>query len=245
VFGAWPSASGRSTGAAVIDVAARAGLRLHIPEDVTRRCCGMPYSSKGFPHAHEIALNLTIASLWESSHHGALPVVIDTSPCAYSLRNSEGLTAENQQRSRRMRIVDAVEYFASTVVPRLTVRRRAACVTLHPVCSLVKMGLTPELRLIVSTASERVFIPMSAGCCGFAGDRGWLVPELTASATAEEAAEVAAVASTGFYSSSRTCEIGLTRATGRPYESWIHLLDWATDSNCEAALKGGATNRVV
>jgi D-lactate dehydrogenase len=73
-----------------------------------------------------------------------------------------------------------------------------------------------------------VFVPPSSGCCGFAGDRGWLVPELTASATAPEAHDVAGVAAEGHYSSGRTCEIGMTRATGRPYRSWIHLLEEAT-----------------
>ena len=34
-------------------------------------------------------------------------------------------------------------------------------------------------------------MPDAVGCCGFAGDRGMLHPELTASASSEEAAEVA------------------------------------------------------
>jgi D-lactate dehydrogenase len=54
------------------------------------------------------------------------------------------------------------------------------------------------------------------------------VPELTEAATRIPAAEVRAVTADGHYSSSRTCEIGMSRATGRAYQSWIHLLDWAT-----------------
>jgi D-lactate dehydrogenase len=71
-------------------------------------------------------------------------------------------------------------------------------------------------------------VPRSAGCCGFAGDRGFLVPELTASATAAESREVLSGSFDGYYSSSRTCEIGLTRATGRPYRSFWYLLDEAS-----------------
>jgi D-lactate dehydrogenase len=67
-----------------------------------------------------------------------------------------------------------------------------------------------------------------AGCCGFAGDRGYLVPELTASATRQEAAEVRAANFDGHYSSSRTCEIGMTRATGSVYRSYLYLLERAT-----------------
>ena len=214
---------------AFVTVAARARVNLRVPgQRLAGTCCGMPYSSKGFPQAHAIAANATIEKLWEWSSGGALPIVTDTSPCTYSLRSGDGLTAENRGRLAAMRIFDAIEYFTQSVVPSLDVKRRAARVTLHPVCSVVKMGLTPQLTAIARACSESVFIPPSAGCCGFAGDRGWLVPELTASATQDAAAEVRAAPSDGYYSSSRTCEIGMSRATGFTYRSWIHLVEWAT-----------------
>jgi D-lactate dehydrogenase len=62
----------------------------------------------------------------------------------------------------------------------------------------------------------------------FAGDRGFLFPELTESATRREAEEVVATEHDGYFSSSRTCEIGMTRATGRVYRSYIYLLEQAT-----------------
>jgi D-lactate dehydrogenase len=67
--------------------------------------------------------------------------------------------------------------------------------------------------------------PPSATCCGFAGDRGFLHPELTEAATADEASELADREFDAYLSSNRTCEIGLTRATGRPYSSIAHLPD--------------------
>jgi D-lactate dehydrogenase len=219
---------GSSTAAQFVAVAARARLPLYIPADTDRHCCGQPYSSKGFPDAHAIALNATVAGLWDASRHGEIPIVVDTSPCTYSLRSREGLTPENCDRAARLRILDGVEFFATEVLPKLTIHRRAASVTLHPVCSLVKMGLAPQLTTIAAACSDRVFIPPSTGCCGVAGDRGWLLPELTAAATAAPAAEVRATPADGWYSSSRTCEIGMTRATGHTYRSWIHLLDWAS-----------------
>jgi len=74
-----------------------------------------------------------------------------------------------------------------------------------------------------------VLVPPSAGCCGFAGDRGLLVPELTASALRDEAAEIAALpADSVCVSTSRGCEVGLTRATGRPFRSLAQLLEEAT-----------------
>ena len=217
-----------SVPAALIEVAARAGLRLHIPRGIEQRCCGMPFGSKGFRQAQAIAVNAAVEDLWSASRDGTLPVAVDASPCAYALTSGEGLSSANRERLAQMRIVDAVEYFASTVLPRLTIAERDDLVVLHPVCSLVKMGNTAALTAVGSACSRQVFIPPSSGCCGFAGDRGFFVPELTESATRIPAAEVRAVAADGCYSSSRTCEIGMSRATGRPYRSWVLLLERAT-----------------
>jgi D-lactate dehydrogenase len=219
---------GPSVPAAMLAVAARAGLPLHIPDGIERRCCGMPFGSKGYADAQGASANATIEELWRASRDGLLPVVVDTSPCAYALTSGEGLTLENRDRLARMQVVDAVEFFRTTVLPSLPRFRRAGTVVLHPVCSLVKMGLGPALSAVAAACCEHVFIPPSSGCCGFAGDRGFLVPELTESATRIPAAEVRTVEADGHYSSSRTCEIGMARATGRNYRSWIHLLDWAS-----------------
>lgn len=213
---------------AFVTVAARAGAPLHVPGDVRGRCCGVPYSSKGFVAAHATAINATVARMWEWTRHGVLPVVIDTSPCTYNLRSGHDLTAENAERLSKMRVLDGVEFFADVVLPRLEIVRAPGSVTLHPVCSLLKLGLAPRLTRIAKACSEEVSVPLSAGCCGFAGDRGWLVPELTASATKWEAEEARAVGAHAHYSSSRTCEIGLTRSTGAIYRSFIFLLERAS-----------------
>jgi D-lactate dehydrogenase len=228
-LGALPGEAARlSVPAVMIAIAARAGVPLHIPCGIDRRCCGMPFGSKGYVDAQAIAANAAVSDLWTASKAGMLPVVVDTSPCAYALTSGEGLTPENRERLARMQIQDAVAFFGATVLPSLTLRRRAGTVVLHPVCSLVKMGNVPALTAVAAACSERIFVPPSSGCCGFAGDRGFLVPELTESATRAPAAEVRAITADGHYSSSRTCEIGMSRATGRPYQSWIHLLDWAS-----------------
>ena len=71
-------------------------------------------------------------------------------------------------------------------------------------------------------------MPDDWGCCGFAGDRGMLHPELTASATAREASEVAGGTFDAYASCNRTCEIGMTRATGHPYQHILEVLDATT-----------------
>lgn len=209
-------------------MAARAGRPVHIPFDAPGFCCGVPFSSKGYPDAHALVVNRSFERLWAWSDCGRLPVVIDTSPCAHGLQTCRpALTAENQARFDRLSIVDIVS-FVYELLPHLATRRVRRRAALHPVCSLVKAGLSEALAAVARACADEVLVPQDAGCCGFAGDRGFLVPELTAAATAREAGEVRAHACDGHYSSSRTCEIGLSRATGEAYESIVFLVEEAT-----------------
>ena len=78
---------------------------------------------------------------------------------------------------------------------------------------------------IAAACADDVVVPFDAGCCAFAGDRGLLHPELTASATAREAAEVRRGDYDAYLSSNRTCELGMSRATGHSYRHAIELLE--------------------
>jgi D-lactate dehydrogenase len=214
---------------ALVTLSVRAAAPVYIPDDVTGHCCGVPFSSKGFAEAHKVTVNRTIEKFWEWSDKGRLPVVVDTSPCTYGLTTSRAtLTPENQKKFDQLRILDSIVFVHDVLLPRLAVRRKAGSVALHPVCSVVKMNLTPKLEAVARASSEGVTVPVSAGCCGFAGDRGFLFPELTQSATRHEANEVRSQPHQGYFSSSRTCEIGMTRATGEVYRSFIYLLEEAT-----------------
>lgn len=228
-------------GRALAALAARAGVRLVVPGDAAGLCCGVAFSSKGFDAAHALAASRLIDRLWAWSDSGRLPIVIDTSPCVYGLLTSgDRLPAESRRRLARLHIADAVAFARDVLLPRLTIRRRARRVVLHPVCSVMKTGLASALEAVARAAADEVIVPGSAGCCGFAGDRGFLVPELTASATRALAAEVRAIEADGWYATSRTCEIGLTRATGRTYRSILYLLDEATREGAARPLLGGA-----
>ena len=81
---------------------------------------------------------------------------------------------------------------------------------------------------VAQACADSVVVPRDAGCCGFAGDRGFTHAELTASATKHEAREVKSQSYDGYFASSRTCEIGMTRSTGQVYRSFLYLLESAT-----------------
>jgi D-lactate dehydrogenase len=210
----------------LVDVSRRAGTPVWIPPSIEGTCCGMPFSSKGFDAAHDVCANRAIERLWGWSDNGSLPIVIDTSPCSWTLRTSrDSLSETNKKKFDGLRILDSVTFARDTVLSGLVIRRKLGKVALHPVCSMVKMGLTTALRDVAAACAEEVFIPVETGCCGFAGDRGFLLPELTDSATRIEAAEIRSRTFDGHYATSRTCEIGMERATGREWRSIWVLLD--------------------
>ncbi len=161
-----------------------------------------------------------VPALRRATDDGALPVVVDAASCTEGLvrlLDDEGIA-----------VVDAVAFVDSTVLPRLPAARRVPSLMIHPTCSSTQLGINPALLRVAAAAAEQVVQPEDCLCCAFAGDRGLLHPELTASATAPEARAVQAHPSTAYASVNRTCEIGMTRATGHPYRHVLEVLDDAT-----------------
>jgi D-lactate dehydrogenase len=242
IFG--PPAAGRETGGmpgkgapgwvveALVAVSARAGLPLWIPEDVIGSCCGLPWSSKGFGEAHRHKANEMVERLWSWSGEGALPIVVDAASCTGSIADpGDGvLGEENAEWLAQLEILDSVAWAHDRLLPWLDVGEKIGSATVHPTCATRHLGLAHRLQALAETLADDVYVPPTATCCGFAGDRGVSHPELTATATRPEASEVAGRHFDAHLSSNRTCEIGLERATGEPYESVILLLERLTRS---------------
>ncbi len=204
---------------AVAELAARAGVRLVLPTGVDDLCCGTPWSSKGLQDSARSVKQRTRAALEKAVAQaagpggGPVPVVCDAASC------TEGLVSAVDGPVR-----DVTEFAVDVLLPRLTVQRKVPRVVLHPTCSGTRSGATAALHALAAAVAEEVVVPEGWGCCAFAGDRGMLHPELTASATRREVEglrRLDPVPGTVYASSSRTCEIGMSRATG---EEYVHLV---------------------
>jgi D-lactate dehydrogenase len=214
---------------ALVDVSSRAGMPVWIPDDVAGTCCGLPWSSKGFAAAHREKASEMVERLWRWSGEGALPIVIDAASCTgAALEPGAGvLSEENAERLAKLELIDSVAW-ADRLLPWLEVSQRVGSATVHPTCATRHMGLAGRLRNLAAALADDVYVAPSATCCGFAGDRGISHPELTAAATAPQVEELAGRHFDAHLSNNRTCEIGLTRATGEPYESVVILLERLT-----------------
>ncbi|TYB59516.1 FAD-binding oxidoreductase [Nonomuraea sp. PA05] len=198
----------------------RAGVRLRVPEGIAGLCCGTPWSSKGYADGYAAMGERVRDALLKATDGGRVPVVSDAASCTEGFhRLVDAVPVE---------VLDAVAYTADRLLPHLAVKRRLPSLALHPTCSSTRLGLDAALRRIAEAVAEEVVVPDGWQCCAFAGDRGLLHPELTASATRDEAAAVRAGDFAGHASVNRTCELGLTRATGKQYQHLLELLDRAT-----------------
>jgi D-lactate dehydrogenase len=118
-----------------------------------------------------------------------------------------------------------------TLLPKLKVQHKS--IAIHPVCSIYHLGLVNKLQMLGEALAETAATPIYATCCAFAGDRGFLHPELTRSATSEEAQELDCQQHDHYLCSNRTCELGLNLATGKDYQSVIFLVDELTRPQAE------------
>lgn len=207
--------------AAVQELCALAGVDLVVPEGIDAVCCGTPWSSKGYADGHAAMRDRVAAVLASTPGIDSLPIVVDASSCA------EGVAKLLDGVDDSRPVLDVVEFVAERVLPHLPSIADAAklgSIMLHPTCSSTQAGTNGYLAELAASVARDVHVPVEWSCCGFAGDRGMLHPELTASATAAEADEVRRRNAGAHASCNRACEIAMTRATGRTYRHLIEIV---------------------
>ncbi|MEU8165898.1 FAD-binding and (Fe-S)-binding domain-containing protein [Micromonospora sp. NPDC049004] len=224
VFAPEDGPSGGSA-AAFLRLCELARVPVVVPAGTAGLCCGTPWQSKGYPAGHREMAERTLAALWTASNHGRLPIVCDASSCTHGLTQLTAALAEKDRaRYAALRFVDSVTFTAEHLLPELPEPRRLGSLALHPTCSTVHLGGIDDLHTVARAVADTVTVPDSWGCCAFAGDRGLLHPEVTSGATAAQAAEVNQRDHDAYASCNRTCEMGMSRATGQPYRHVLQVL---------------------
>ena len=193
----------------------RAGFDVVYPQQMAGLCCGQPFESKGLDDAANQKSAELEAALAAASEGGRWPIVFDTSPCAYRMKKF---------LAGRLPVQDSVEFVHDTLLPRLKLAPQPQAVAVHPVCSVRKMGTADKLMAIAGRCSAQVVAVDQVQCCGFAGERGFMRPELNEHALRHLKGALPAGCDSG-YSTSRTCEIGLSEMAEMPYRSILYLVE--------------------
>ncbi|MGO4145710.1 FAD-binding and (Fe-S)-binding domain-containing protein [Paenarthrobacter sp. YAF11_1] len=220
-----PADGGAGVTAAFLALCERAGVDVAVPAGIESMCCGTPWKSKGLTDGLSVMRGRVLPALWEASGQGRLPIVCDAASCTEGLQK---LTEAASADFPGLRILDAVTFVDEQVLVHLSATTPIGSLALHPTCSSTQLGTNDAMMRISAKFAGEVVVPDNWGCCAFAGDRGMLHPELTASATAREAKAIGTRSFEAYASTNRTCEIGLTRATGHQYNHLLELLEQAT-----------------
>jgi D-lactate dehydrogenase len=200
---------------------AKTGFGVVYPAHPNELCCGQPFESKGLLDIADRKSAELEAALCAASEGGRLPIVFDTSPCAYRVQ---------RYLAGRVRVHDSIEFIHDHVLPRVTLEPVKRKVAIHPVCSVRKIGTVDKLAAVALRCSTEVVTVHDVLCCGFAGDKGFNRPELNEFALRRLKSSLPAGCEVG-YSSSRTCEIGLSEQAGFPYKSIVTLVDGCARAN--------------
>ncbi|AJQ95939.1 FAD-binding and (Fe-S)-binding domain-containing protein [Gynuella sunshinyii] len=174
-------------------------------------CCGQPFESKGFLEVAEQKRQQTYRQLMEISDNGKIPILVDTSPCALKYFDQT-----------EFRLYEPFEFALEYLVPILPIQPLDRKVALHVTCSTRRMGLLNAAVDLAQRCAAEVCVPEGIECCGFAGDKGFVVPELNQTALADLKRQIKGCVEG--YSTSMTCECGLTRHAGISYRSILYLL---------------------
>jgi D-lactate dehydrogenase len=200
-----------------VDLLTRAGFRVIFPERPEGLCCGMVFASKGFTREAAAKAEELGAALDAATDGGRIPVLTETSPCLLHMRETLG---------SRFTLYEPIGFALEQLVPALPIRKLPKKVAVHATCSARKMHLEGRLAELAALCAEAVVVPEGIECCGFAGDRGFTHPELNASALQGLRLQVSGC--DAGYSTSRTCQIGLSLHGGIPYRHILALVDEAS-----------------
>ena len=214
IFG--PSTAGEpQLGEVVLELLRRAGYAPILPEGFDKLCCGQMLASKGMADEADAMSAQLEAALLQASNNGKFPIIMDASTC----------TARMQTHlAGRLKLYDFHEFAHDALLPRLMITRQPEPVALHINCSVRKTGTDAKLRALLKACAEQIIEPDAVTCCGFAGDRGFAVPELNQHALRHLKPALPANCACGV-STNRTCEIGLTAESGIDYRSIAYLLE--------------------
>jgi D-lactate dehydrogenase len=92
----------------------KAGWHVVYPKDVSNLCCGQPFESKGLAETADAKAREVGEALREASGDGLLPIVSDTSPCSFRLK---------QALPERLRPLDIVEFIHDELMDRLRIAK--------------------------------------------------------------------------------------------------------------------------
>ncbi|OBV28785.1 hypothetical protein BKN38_00155 [Helicobacter sp. CLO-3] len=178
-------------------VCEKAGYSVKYPPNIQKLCCGKAH--KNHPQAKDTLAKNAYEALLKASDNGRIPIVCDHSACSLELLasireiESKGLdfanlgSANPDSCARKLRIYDMPAFVAKYLLERLEIAPTSEKIALYAPCSTrhnatKNEGWEGSMMLLANALSAQVCAEDVIKCCGFAGNKGFITPELNQSA---------------------------------------------------------------
>jgi D-lactate dehydrogenase len=160
-------------------------------------------------------------SFEKTIQNGENIIITDNSPCAFTLKKYI-----NQINGKDIAVLDPIEFLEEIILPNTEIKHKIDSLFIHTPCSVESQGITSKVLSIAEQIAKKVYTAPEPACCGFAGDLGFYVPELTEFASSSiKRAMVIYGSNKNYCSTSLTCEMGLNRTTGEVFQSLLSIAD--------------------
>lgn len=206
IFAPNDSASDKRALAQVFEsVCEKAGYSVKYPPNIQKLCCGKAH--KNHPQAKYALAKNAYEALLKASDNGRIPIVCDHSACSLellaSIREIEskgadfgGLAGAESTNldstkldsgARKLRIYDMPAFVAQYLLERLEIAPTGEKIALYAPCSTrhnttKNEGWEGSMMTLANALSAQVCAEDVIKCCGFAGNKGFITPELNQSA---------------------------------------------------------------
>ena len=180
------------------------GFSVNYLADSENSCCGQMYHSK----CNHLGQDTMVSKL-RNSLDKVKTAIVDNSSCS-GFAKDIGIN-----------LIDINKFLVDNL-DRNKIHKKYGKIALHIDCSSAKHAYNTGYLEILQLCSEEVVIPEGIKCCGFAGDKGFKVPELNASSLSHLSQQVADCELGVTFN--RSCQIGLSHHGKIQYISFVELL---------------------
>ncbi|WP_163565073.1 FAD-binding and (Fe-S)-binding domain-containing protein [Helicobacter suis] len=199
----------------------KAGYGVIYPQELPKFCCGKAFINYQDLSIQNQAKNAHL--LHTLSRSGEVPIVLDHSACSAYLIESF--------KDQGLLIYDMPIFIKEVLLPSLKIQPLEENVALYTMCSAKRLGYQEPMRSLARACSRGEIIEhVDTGCCGFAGDKGFLTPELNDHALIDLVRFYEDKSVKRGFCSSSTCEVGLSQHAKIPFQHIAYLVDACAQS---------------
>lgn len=200
----------------------KAKINCFYPKNISNMCCGKAFKDFSLKDPTLNPIYQSLKEIKEEFSDKKYVVVCDHSACSGEIIAK----LKDSDEFGNMVFKDVSEFVYTNILPYLSINPLSDDVGLYSVCSSKKYGFSDNLKNIAKSCTSGAIIEHTqTHCCGFAGNKGFITPKLNNSALDSFGTYFATQNLKHAYSSSSTCEIGLSDKTNIQWQHIIYLLD--------------------